>query len=302
LCVSPVTLPCVRNSTLGGEAKGSMPQCGLCRQALRRRWVLLADGSWHRLDGSVCFVCLRATSRAKPKLLLAGVHTDPSAIEGVGQPAPPRKLEICSYGPFCYSRNPFHFAQFDHPWLVPSRLCSCGRPAGDDGWCCSGCEKAASDTKSDIELSIAPKCKSDVSGKAGFDLSTYEGTYAYVGEIKGLPLWRSDKASFYRSDDARSSWTIEPGRSGDDRVWSGSNTSCLGYPWPHGDAMNPYSGTGTFLFYSTTLAEPPPNTHFLEFDVTIRRPSSYPHTKDCDARCNIEEHVAAAAGSLAERI
>ena len=45
LYVSPVTLPCVRNSTLGGEAKGSMPQCGLCRQALRRRWVLLEDGS-----------------------------------------------------------------------------------------------------------------------------------------------------------------------------------------------------------------------------------------------------------------
>ena len=127
--ICPVTLPCVRNSSCGrpacdhegcgraaaprfrkccrgcptshdaacdarGTATARLPRCSFCRQPLNRRWVLLSDGSWHRLKrGSVCFVCLRSTSHGKPQMQLEGVHT----IQSVVPPAPPQKLKTCRY-------------------------------------------------------------------------------------------------------------------------------------------------------------------------------------------------------------
>lgn len=158
--VCPVTLPCPRNSYLGDEdevssLRGSGPMfCPLCRQRHTRSWVLLVDGTWHNLTtGSLCFLCLRATSRATtPPLQLAGVHQPPKA--SVAPPQFPKRLQLCKNGLGCNRRNPFHFANAFHPWLLPPAPgCSacCGRSASSGYLTCC---KACTGNPPDLEVQI----------------------------------------------------------------------------------------------------------------------------------------------------
>jgi len=182
--ISPVTLPCPRNSQVIADASSKKPRCRRCRQPHSRTWVLLDDGSWCRLVGQEhCFLCLRATCRAhEPSMRVLGVHTQPALC--LAPPPTPRRLEVCKYGARCYRRNPQHFHDNFHPCLLPPAppcMAGCGRScASGFPTCCKSC------------VWSPPSLQVTVPAKTG--LERMSGLYKPVSgkSSNGKPVWSRD--------------------------------------------------------------------------------------------------------------
>jgi len=190
VAVSPVTLPCPRNSNIASseeECKKGQ-RCLRCKQPFTRSWVLLESGEWHRLGaGQLCFLCLRAACRARAReaLRLAGVHSQPTL--SFAPPPAPRRLQYCEYGAACYRRNPQHFRDFFHPSLLPpAPPCpvGCGRSAAS-GYptCCKRCQVRPPD----LQINVPSSC--------GRSLSiTFTGRYCARPDkhVNGQAVWCKD--------------------------------------------------------------------------------------------------------------
>merc|ERR1719235_517960 len=101
-----------------------MLRCTKCQHPADRWWVMTNfdagdDGEWERLQpGDFCLPCRRAhRQRFRFKTDIPGIdaflpHPRPN------EPSPPRAKPVCPGGPDCRHREPEHFTDFAHPWLM----------------------------------------------------------------------------------------------------------------------------------------------------------------------------------------
>ena len=187
------------------------------------------------------------------------------------------RRSIGRYGPECYSRNPYHYAEFEHPWLVPmGALCKCGRPAGADGWCCSACAAVLPDFELYIE---------DGSRKVRY-YERFKGKYRPAGTANGSPKWQSATASLYRTPSGL--WNFE--------LRLGCMEGCTtGYIAGNGgDSSHP----DTCVSWQTH-----DGAHWVEgVKVELRCHRVCSHTKECSARKDQAAQLANQVCPMAARI